>query len=281
MRSRTPASRSPVASAATSLKSVMLRLMPDALLQPLKRVRYLNAVRSFWSREADVMVALVGAGDNVLDIGAHAGWYTRVLSKAVGSHGFVHSFEPIPSTFSLLSFCVRHLRLRNVSLYNCAASRVNGTAMMTVPLYPAGGENFYQASLLTESDGSRPLRQFSVELRTVDSVLPASPCPITFIKCDVEGHEAEALEGAAQTIERDRPALCVEVTGDPDAAGSPSHGIVSSLARWGYEPYWLDDGRLIRRRPGDRSVNYFFLTEIHRSRLRARGLLPANDRSRG
>jgi hypothetical protein len=26
--------------------------------------------------------------------------------------------------------------------------------------------------------------------------------------CDVEGHEAETLEGAARTIERDRPALC-------------------------------------------------------------------------
>jgi FkbM family methyltransferase len=253
----------------------MLRFMPDALLQPLKRVRYLHSVRSFWSREADVMVALVGAGDYVLDIGAHAGWYTRVLSKAVGRDGLVHSFEPIPSTFSLLSFCVRRLRLRNVSLYNCAVSRVNGTAMMTVPRYPTGGENFYEASLLPEAAGSTPLRQFSVELRTVDSVLPAPPRPIAFIKCDVEGHEAEALEGAAHTIERDRPALCVEVTGDPDAAGSSSHGIVSSLARLGYEPFWLDDGRLTRRRPGDRSVNYFFLIETHRSRLQARGLLPA------
>jgi hypothetical protein len=49
---------------------------------------------------------------------------------------------------------------------------------------------------------------------------------------------------------------------------------VSSLARLGYEAYWLDGGRLKPRRPGDRSVNYFFLTEAHRSRLRARGILP-------
>ena len=264
----------PVASPVASVKAAMLRFLPDALLQPLRRVRYLHTVRSFWSREADVMVALVGRGDYVLDIGAHAGWYTLVLSKAVGPEGLVHSFEPIPSTFSLLSYCVRRLRLRNVSLYNCAASRVNGTAMMTVPQYATGGENFYEASLLPDAAGSTPLRQFSVELRRVDSVLPASPRPIAFIKCDVEGHEAEVLEGAAHTIERDRPALCVEVTGDPDAAGSSSHGIVSSLARWDYEPYWLKDGRLTRRLPGDRSVNYFFLTETHRNRLQARGLLP-------
>jgi FkbM family methyltransferase len=263
-----------VASPVASIKTAMLRFMPKTLLQPLKCFRYLSAVRSFWSPEANVMVALVEQGDYVLDIGAYVGWYTRVLSEAAGPAGRVHSFEPIPNTFSLLSFCVRRLRLRNVTLFNCAASHVNGKAVMTVPHYPTGGENFHQASLVAEAEGTAPLRQFSVELRTVDSMLPAPVHPITFIKCDVEGHEAEALEGAARTIERDKPALCVEVTGDPDATGSPSHSVVSSLARLGYEAYWLDDGRLRSRRPGDRSVNYFFLTEAHRSRLRARGMLP-------
>src|SRR6266545_982102 len=272
MHSLVPVRRWRVASAAASLKAAVLRFMPDALLQPLKRVRYLNTVRSFWSPEADIMVALVKEGDYVLDLGAYVGWYTRVLAKAVGPDGRVHSFEPIPDTFRLLTFCVRRLRLQNVTLFNCAASRVNGRAVMTIPHYPTGGENFHQASLLTHAERAAPLRQFSVELRTVDSVLPAPLRPITFIKCDVEGHEAEALEGAAQTIERDRPALCVEVTGDPDADGSTSHDVVSSLARLGYEAYWLDAGHLVRRRPGDRSVNYFFLTENHLSRLTARGI---------
>ena len=264
-----------MASPVGSIKVALLRFMPDVLLQLLKRIRYLSAVRSFWSPESDVMVALVEKGDYVLDIGAYVGWYTRVLSEAVGPDGFVHSFEPIPSTFSLLSFCVRRLGLRNVTLFNCAASQVNGRAVMTVPHYPTGGENFHQASLVTEAEGTALQRQLTVALRTVDSVLPAPPRPITFIKCDVEGHEAEALEGAARTIERDKPALCIEVTGDPDATGSPSHGVVSSLVRLGYEAYWLDGGRLRSRLPGDRSVNYFFLTEAHRSRLKARGLLPA------
>jgi len=261
-------------SASAAVKAAALRFMPDTILQLLKRMRYVHTVRSFWSPEADIMVALVDTGDYVLDIGAYAGWYTRVLSNAVGADGRVHSFEPIPSTFSLLTFCTRRLRLRNVVLFNCAASRVNGTALMAVPHYPGGGENYHQAALVTGTEEIARLRQFPVELRTVDSVLPAPPRPITFIKCDVEGHEAEALEGASRTIERDRPALCIEVTGDPDAPDSSSHQLVSSLARWGYEPYWLSGGRLIRRRAGDRSVNYFFLTEKHKSRLAVRGLQP-------
>jgi len=77
--------------------------------------------------------------------------------------------------------------------------------MMTVPLYPAGGENFYRPLSWRNRTGSRPCGNSRSSYGTVDSVLPASPCPITFIKCDVEGHEAEALEGGAQTIERDHP----------------------------------------------------------------------------
>jgi hypothetical protein len=62
------------------------------------------------------------------------------------------------------------------------------------------------------------------------------------------------------------------VSGDPDDTGSSSHRLVSSLTRLGYETYWLHARHLVRRQPGDRSVNYFFLTENHRSRLVARGI---------
>jgi FkbM family methyltransferase len=260
-----------MASAASAIKSAALRLMPDAVLLRFKKVRYLGAIRSFWSPEAAIMTALVRPGDHVLDVGAHAGWYTRVLAEAVGPGGRVYSVEPIPPTFTLLSFCVRRLGLANVTLFNCAASRESGRASMEVPEYPTGGENFYRASLLTPPPGTGPTRSFSVDVRTVDSLLGTPPPRITFIKVDVEGHEAEALAGAGATIARDHPALCVEVTGDPDVPGSGSQTLVAGLAAQGYRAYWLDGGRLVARRPGDRSVNYFFVNAAHLDALEARG----------
>jgi predicted methyltransferase len=83
-----------VASARASFKGALLRFMPNALLQPLKRVRYLNTVRSFWSPEADVMVAIIEEGDYVLDLGAYVGWYTRVLSQAHLPRGHTERFAP-------------------------------------------------------------------------------------------------------------------------------------------------------------------------------------------
>ena len=59
-------------SPAAAVKAAALRFMPDNVIQLLKRVRYVNTVRSFWSLEADIMVALWTRLDYVLDIGAHA-----------------------------------------------------------------------------------------------------------------------------------------------------------------------------------------------------------------
>jgi len=69
-------------------------------------------------------------------------------------------------------------------------------------------------------------------------------------------------------LEENRPALLIEVSRDPDDPESSGHAIVRLLAELGYEPFLLREGTLRRRRSGDRSVNYFFLTGEHRAALR-------------
>jgi protein-L-isoaspartate O-methyltransferase len=44
----------------------------------------------------------VRPGDVVLDVGAHIGYYTLLLSRLVGDQGRVYAFEPDPSNFALL-----------------------------------------------------------------------------------------------------------------------------------------------------------------------------------
>ena len=50
--------------------------------------------------------------------------------------------------------------------------------------------------------------RFEVEVRTLDSFAFRDVC---VIKVDVEGSEMEVLEGARETILRDRPPLIVEL----------------------------------------------------------------------
>lgn len=43
-----------------------------------------------------------GTGDIVLDVGAHAGFFTGIASMLVGGHGEVWAFEPEPDNYALL-----------------------------------------------------------------------------------------------------------------------------------------------------------------------------------
>jgi FkbM family methyltransferase len=249
------------------LKSLALTLLPDRVLLRAKKLHYLRSLRRFDPAERAILRVLIAPGDHVLDLGANVGWYTKVLSELVGPSGRVYSVEPVPVSFELLRHCVRKLRLNNVTLFNCAISDRDGSAVMEVPLYSSGGENFYEARLVERAVGSGRLRRFTVALRTVDSLFTAVPAEVTFIKADVEGHELPVLVGAQGVIRGSRPAMYVEVTSDPDDLGCPAAALVDALSAEGYATYWLDGDRLVQRRPGDRSVNYFFLTENHRRAL--------------
>jgi FkbM family methyltransferase len=258
------------------LKSLALTLLPDRALLAVKKRHYVRAVRGFDPPEAPVLRALVQPGDHVLDIGANAGWYTRLLSELVGAGGRVFSVEPVPPTFEVLSFCVRALRLDNVELVDCALSDGAGWATMEVPRYADGGENYYEAELVDDAPAAPGggLRRFRVRRDAVDSRFAGCRAPV-FVKIDVEGHEAAVLRGARGLICRARPALFVEVIGDLDDPRSESRAMATCLAAEGYRAYWFDGTRLRRREVGDPPRNYFFLTAPHVARLTAQGLKAA------
>ena len=154
----------------------------------------------------------------------------------------MHSFEPVPATFALLSYSARRLRLRNASSTTRGLSRRRHRGH-DVPRYPAGGENYHQENLVVGGAGqSDRLPQFSVELRK--GGLGADEAGAVDHVHQVRRPEArgESPGRAASIIERHRPALCVEVTSDPDTGGSSTHQIVSRLGRCGYEPFWLGAG---------------------------------------
>lgn len=237
--------------------------MPRGLVRRLKRWHYPRLLRGYgmerWPESA-IVTRLVQPGDHVIDAGANIGYISLLLSRMVGPLGVVHSFEPVPTTHEFLAHNVAALALHNIRVRRVAVSDTPGVARMATPDYVGGGENLYESHLVT--DGSAETGTFEVEVARLDDQLGADADRVTFIKIDVEGHELAALRGANRILAA-RPALLIEVAGDPDAAGSQASELFAMLFRLGYSPWRLADGQLVRRVAGDRSVDYFFLTEAH------------------
>lgn len=252
------------------LKHLLVRCLPRGWRRALRQWNSLRQVRAFTAERwpcAPVVRALVRPGDCVVDAGANMGYITALLAGWVGPTGRVHSIEPVPDTYDLLVRGVRALGLAQVRTHHCAVSAEAGEGTMAIPSYAEGGENFYESHLVA---GGRPAGEgltVRVPLRRLDDIVGDDVARIRFLKIDVEGHEGPALQGAEEILRQARPALLVEVAGDPDDAGSAAAGLFRALAARGYAAY-CGETSLRPRRPGDRAVDYYFLLEPHLDSVR-------------
>lgn len=78
-------------------------------------------------------------GDVVIDVGAHIGRYTLLVSNLVGDRGKVVSFEPDRSNFRILSMNVGLNKLRNVTLLPFVAGEFDGETIFYLSSWTALG----------------------------------------------------------------------------------------------------------------------------------------------
>lgn len=247
---------------------LLMRLLPAPVLLELRRRRYLSVLkrRSFAEPELSVVAALVRPGDRCLDVGANFGLYTVALSRMVGPGGHVISIEPMPQTHGLLTRNLRQLGITNVEAIQCALSDHDGEVTMTIPQWSFGPPNFYAARVMDNDQG------FRIPSRRLDSVVAGDASDVTFIKCDVEGHEVSVLRGATAILAQGA-AWLIEVSGDPDDPTSSASAVMSIMKDAGYTPCTLDGGVISPRKPGDQYINYFFFQPVQLDILRVAGLM--------
>lgn len=181
--------------------------LPQGLQRWLRRFRVMTQARIGRLGTSEPEYFRLGdwirPGDWVLDIGANIGDYTCRLSKLVGAGGRVIAFEPVPSTFALLTAVLDSRRVSNVTLINAAASSIPGQAYFSVPRDTTGVPSYYRAYLTADHNAGLPCLAVSVDAL-------ALPKRVSFAKIDAEGHEVPALEGMMSLVARDRPILVVE-----------------------------------------------------------------------
>ena len=247
------------------LRKLGRRVLPRRVLHTIKKLYYPHLLKRFdesrWPL-ASIAKQLVRPGDVVVDAGANIGYVTLMLARWVGPAGCVHSFEPVPDTSDLLSHNVRALELSNVIVHACGLSDHECDAIMEIPLFDeGGGENLYESRIVPAGETQPALRHVPVHTIPLDSVFDGATMRWpAFVKIDVEGHEAQVLDGMRTILREAKPALLIELSGPAEVRAR----LFRSLQEMGYTAYaWTGSTLQLRPEPaGD--VDCFFLQPSHR-----------------
>ena len=231
--------------------------------------------------------SLVSPGDVVVDIGANVGAHTLPLARAAGESGRVIAFEPTGWAFEKL--------LANLALNPALASRVTAEhALLVSPDERSVPADIYSSWPLVSESGRSGSGQAELHpqhrgmLRGTDGARAVTlddyvagdrlagnrhsldkPGRIDFVKLDVDGAEPEVLDGAAATIERDRPTIVIEMAPCAYEGGDGFERIVTFLTSRHYRlehlrthrPLPADADALAARIPDGSSMNVLCVPE--------------------
>lgn len=194
----------------------------------------------------------VKEGQCALDVGAHFGFYTLLLSRQVGTTGRVFGFEPTPRTMNIVQENVADKK--NVSLIPLALSDHPGEAdFIDFGPESAAFNSLKDISYEWADSGSRKV--IRVQVSTLDEFCAEQGIVPNFIKIDAEGVELKILQGGRETL-RHKPILSVEMRGSEEGSGN-SAAITSFLKEFGYAPYSFRQGELV---PYEGGSGYYWNT---------------------
>jgi len=175
------------------------------------------------------------ATGTAIDIGANEGLFTYAFSRRFQR---VYAFEANEA----VARPIAEYNPGNITLFTCGLSSASRVAKFFIPVTKgfasAGWGSLYRDNL----PGAKEFIEMDVQLRPLDDF---GITGVDFIKIDVEGHEAEVLKGAAQTIEQSRPVVLAEVRNEH----------LDNVSAWfrarNYKHYKLDELLQLRANTGD------------------------------
>ena len=209
----------------------------------LKR-RLERAIKNNYEPEIKLVKEFVAKGTDSLDIGVYQGIYSYEISKYAKT---VHAFEFNPIIFPFLNRNIYKI-INNIKLYNFGLSNKNGKTTLRIPIRnklvrEENYEEFFEMGRATIHDKNEfnEFRTFSVNVKKLDNFQFENP--ISFIKIDVEGHEIEVIEGAIETINKNRPILLVEI--EERHSKKKVSDIINFINALGYKSYYFNEKELI------------------------------------
>ncbi len=192
--------------------------------------------------ETALALALLEAGETVVDVGANVGYYTIILSRKVGPGGKVYAFEPEPTNFDLLMKGVSANGLTNVTAEQLALSDSRGSLRLYLASENKGDHRIAPAAESRES--------IEIEAIPLDEYLPPGT-PVNLIKVDTQGAEGVILAGMRRVL-ADNPDIGLGIEFWPEGlqqVGGSAKKVLAHLTELGFDEVFeiSEDERGVRR----------------------------------
>ena len=183
---------------------------------------------------AELLAQFATPGGVAIDGGAHIGYLTVRLARAVGPEGRVYAFEPEAGSRAAL---IGNLERNGVAQRVTVLPQALGAGPGRATLHVGGGG---ETSTLAPLEGERATA--GVDIVALDEVLPPE-LEIAVVKLDLEGSETAALRGMRRTLERSTDAvLVVELNPARLAAmGSSRAELLAELRGLGFTARVIDE----------------------------------------
>jgi FkbM family methyltransferase len=225
--------------------------LPCDLREALQRQYYFFGTYLLEARLLDAWRAAARDAAVVFDVGANAGIYSlAALDAQPGAK--VHAFEPTPEIAAGLRRTAEINGLQHLVVHEAAVSNYDGQAILRRCGESDGGNEGMNFIVRDRAeDGAERVR--AVKLDSVCAELGIER--VDLVKLDVQGSEADALEGAAGLLARGGVrTVFMELNFAPDrGAACPATSAVRRLEAAGFEfaapsaaPKWAPAGDWLR-----------------------------------
>lgn len=152
--------------------------------------------------EVAVMRAVTPRGAAIADVGANIGALVLPLARLAVDGVVVYAYEPQPNVFHRLCANLALNGLTNVVARNVAVGAAAATGV--VPHLDYTTQHVSGGVRIAFAGAGQAVPVVALDAEDFGAA------PLGLLKIDVEGHEAAVIEGAAQRIASDRPAIYVE-----------------------------------------------------------------------
>lgn len=145
--------------------------------------------------ETELIKKLIKKDDICIDVGAHIGYYTLLMSKLCKR---VYAFEPEYNNNKLLHKNLKLNKVQNVTTYTTAAGEHTGMTQLHICDTNTGMHRVYPSKWCNKA--------IPVRILKIDEYVKIA----NFIKIDAEGSELGVLKGMKRLIERCYPKILME-----------------------------------------------------------------------